>query len=135
MTKNQLEKLGKFDEKTSQILRELYNVADNLDEKREFLKGIIRRIFKLNHLALDMRNGYIPFDAKVIKDKNIENIKNDLPHWEMLKYDCAVCSSCGYTHLTGFNTTQEATEHWHELYKYCPECGTRMWSSFKKEED
>lgn len=134
MTKKQLEKLGKFDEKTSQILRELYNVADNLDEKREFLEGLIRRIFKLNHLALDMRNEYIPYDAKVIKDKNIKNIEKELPHWEVSNDNCATCSNCRHVHYIGFYTTQDAIEIWHELFKYCPGCGTKMWSGFKKED-
>lgn len=129
LTKNQLEKLNGVVSKTSQILSKLFKVAEDMDEKREYLEGLIIQANKMNCLASNMRNGVVPYDSKEIK---IENIK--LPHWIMLKYDCAVCSNCGHDHYTGFYTTKEATERWHELYKYCPMCGTRMWSSFEKEE-
>ena len=64
---------------------------------------------------------------KLTKRGNKKRPKDGVrPHWTFVKYDCAACSECGGDIDTGFETTSEAKENWHELYPYCPFCGAKM---------
>lgn len=46
--------------------------------------------------------------------------------WDMLSYDEAVCTCCGYDRDTPFESTKEARERWGELPPFCEMCGARM---------
>lgn len=49
--------------------------------------------------------------------------------WAGVEYHYAVCSRCGGQVSTGFETTADAVAGWHDLYPFCPFCGTPMRSS------
>ncbi len=55
-----------------------------------------------------------------------EEITPKIGHWEMLSYDEAVCSCCGYDRNTPFDSTREAKEKWSELPPYCEMCGAKL---------
>jgi len=127
LTKKQLEKLNEVVSKTSQILRELFKVAEDMDEKREYLEGLIIQVNKMNCLASNMRNGVVPYDSKEIK---IENIK--LPHWIMLKYDCAICKDADdllkkHHVFERFETADEAIKAWNKMPDDVPGVGQDLY--------
>lgn len=64
--------------------------------------------------------------AKIIREFPAKVEKEKHGRWEMLSYDEAVCSCCGYNRNTPFDSTREAKEHWSELPPYCEMCGAKM---------
>ena len=68
--------------------------------------------------SLDMLKEVIALLRKGIADNS--------GYWGFIVRDHAVCSVCGETIHTPFDTTEEAKEHWNELYPYCPHCGAKM---------
>ena len=62
-----------------------------------------------------------------LKDVLAADVRENVhAHWEMLSYDEAVCTSCGYNRNTPFDSTQEAKERWSELPPFCEMCNAIM---------
>jgi len=55
-----------------------------------------------------------------------EKISSTDHYWLASKYSEAICSKCGETIFTGFETSREAGEKWETLYPFCPHCGSAM---------
>lgn len=73
--------------------------------------------------ALYEADAITPRGAKIIREFPVKVEKEKHGRWEMLSYDEAVCSCCGYDRDTPFYSTREAKEHWSKLPPYCEMCG------------
>ena len=70
----------------------------------------------------DGRSAYIALEA--IPAADVVLVRHG--RWDMLSYDEAVCTCCGYDRNTLFESTKEAKERWDELPPFCEMCGARM---------
>lgn len=115
-----LETVRKFARAVSQACAGCRNEIDQIDEDIAALEYAYQRV---GCECEDMLWHGAPYRKPDLRRTPLP------PHWYMAKYDAAMCSSCGCDMWTGFNTTQEATERWHELYerwRFCPKCGRPM---------